>query len=99
MVEMAVRENDGVNFHRVLRQVVIEARRFVARALVHAKIEEEAQAVDLKQVAGAGDGAVRAAELDAHAASLMAAVPGRNGRNARVTTLKPWRLRTESPRC
>ena len=50
----------------VVGKICVDPPGLIARPLVHAQVEEDAQAVDFDQVTRAGDGAVGAAELDSH---------------------------------
>jgi hypothetical protein len=66
VVEVAVREDDRVDRLEVLRQVLVDPPRLLARALVQAEVEQQPQPIHFDQVARAGHGAIGAAELNAH---------------------------------
>jgi hypothetical protein len=51
MIEMTMGKDDRVDGGEMLREIFIQPARFIARALVHAAIEEQAQAVHFDEMA------------------------------------------------
>jgi hypothetical protein len=66
VIEVAVREDDGVDRAKIVRQVLVDPPGLLARSLVQAEVEQNAEAVHFQEVTRPGDGAIGAAELDAH---------------------------------
>jgi hypothetical protein len=61
-----VAQDDGVNLPRVEGKAAVAVRGLLAVALVEAAFEQQALAVDLDKIHGAGGGAGRAKEMDSH---------------------------------
>src|SRR5205807_684915 len=81
VIEVPVREDDRIHLRRALRQILVDPPRLVARPLVHPEIEEHPQPVDLEQVTRPRDGAVGAAELNAHRGKVMRMTHADNASN------------------
>ena len=66
VVNVRVAQDGGVNLARVERKAAVAVRGLLAVALVEAAFEQQALAVDLDEIHGAGGGAGRAEEMDFH---------------------------------
>ena len=85
MIDVRVAQDHGIKLARIERELGVECGRFVALALEHAAIEEDAMAIPFEQVAGAGHLSRRAPERDrcAHETSPLTKVRGSLAASAR----------------
>jgi hypothetical protein len=66
MVNVGVREDDGIDQRRVKRKMRIPLQGFVPPAMVYATIEKDGPLADTQEVHGTRDGAGGAVKLEVH---------------------------------
>jgi hypothetical protein len=66
MIELSMGEDDGIDGLEIVREQRVAPARFIPRALLEPKVQQDAKTIEFDQMGGAGDGAISAAELDPH---------------------------------
>src|SRR5258706_9850291 len=97
MIQMPMRENQGINRFRALRQPLIDLPRLIPGGLIYPHVEEYPPSVDLNQMTRACDCPVGPAESNSHCGSLVAPRMPCNACNSRRNTWNICDVATTMP--